>query len=162
MGELINKVTFIRNIIISSIFGLVVPNLLVTYLDPNQYVLDATMLSVNGTLYVVMYSMFGLFKKDTFIRFIIGWAYILVVVYFNTVGYTIYTLYLPMCNFGYFCLGGNVFGIYLYFGYIFFWTALVMIIIKILNLIRHLVKPPDAENKYKVKALETFGLRKGE
>ena len=82
MGEFVNKVTFIRNIIISAIFGLLVPYLLVTYLDPTGYVLNSTMLMTNGAIYVVVYSMFGLFKKETVIRFIIGIAYVLVVVYF--------------------------------------------------------------------------------
>jgi len=159
MGEFVNKVTFIRNIIISAIFGLLVPYLLVTYLDPTGYVLNSTMLMTNGAIYVVVYSMFGLFKKETVIRFIIGIAYVLVVVYFYTVGHTIFTLYLPHCGFGYFCIWGTVFGITISFGYIYFITALVVIILKCLNLLRHLVKPPEEESKYKVKALEKMKLR---
>ena len=160
MGDLINKTTFIRNIIISIIFGLVVPYLLYTYLDPTGYVLNRVTMLTNGVIFIAIYSLFGFFKKETVIRFIIGIVYIGIVVYFYSVGHTIFTIYLPHCGFGHLCLEGTIFEITLNLSYIYIYTGILLITLKALNLLRHLVKPPEIQNKYKTAVLKTMRLRK--
>lgn len=170
MGELVNWITFIRNVITSLIFGLGIPYLLHTYVDPTGIVLDYNMMITNGIAYVIINSLFGLFRKETLPRFIIGIIYIVIVVYFYTVGYTIYTSYLPCCGFSTICLNGTLAdipavpaeyqGITFAVSYAFVYTGALVIILKSVNLFRHLVKPPEEENKYKVAALKAVKLRK--
>ena len=109
MGELINGVTFIRNIIISVILGLIIPYVLITYGDPSSIVWGpyAQLLYVNGALFVLMYSLYGLFRKETLLRFIIGCGYLVLVIYFYTVGGTYMSLYLPSCGLGRACYSGT-------------------------------------------------------
>ena len=125
MGELINWVTFIRNIIAGVIFGLVVPYLIFRYLDTEGLVFDYEMMIINGSLYLTIFAFFGLFRKETAVRFIIGCLYILFIIYFYTSGYTIYTMYLPHCGFGVLCLGGEFEGVEFSLNYIYWYTAVI-------------------------------------
>lgn len=170
MSEYINKVTFIRNIIVSCIFGLLVPYLIYRYLDPNSKLFNYQMGIANGIIYVIIYSLYGLFRKETVARFLIGVALIIAVIYFYTVGYTIYTFYMPHCGFGILCLSGTIpandiiptylQGIVLSLSYNYMYTALIVIGLKSVNLFRHLVKPPDAESNLKIAALKKVGFRR--
>ncbi len=160
MGEYINWVTLFRNLIVSIIFGLVVPYLLIQYVDPTQFLWNQQLMYLNGAIFVGIYTAFGLFKKETIIRFIIGLAYIGVIVYFYTVGGTYITLYLNSCGLGHACYSGEFFGFQITLGYYYLYTVILILILKFLNLLRHLVKPPDLENKYKTAVLKKMKLRK--
>ena len=160
MGDYINWVTLFRNLIVSIIFGLVVPYLLLTYVDPTEFVFSEDLMYLNGFIFMGIYTAFGLFKKETIIRFIIGLAYIGVIIYFFTVGGTYITLYLPSCGLGHACYSGVFFGFQITLGYYYLVTVILILILKFLNLLRHLVKPPDLENKYKTAVLKKMKIRK--
>jgi hypothetical protein len=160
MGEYINFVTLIRNLIISIIFGLLVPYLLITFVDPSEFLWNEQLMYINGIIFVGIYTTFGIFKKETVIRFLIGLGYIGVIVYFYTVGGTYISLYLPSCGFGHACYAGNFFGYEITLGYYFIYTVILILVLKFLNLLRHLVKPPDLESKYKTAVLKKMKLRK--
>jgi len=160
MGEYINMVTFIRNLIISLILGLLIPFLLITYADPSGVVWDGGLMYANGLIFVGIYTAFGLFRKETFLRFLIGLGYIGIIIYFYTVGGTYISLYLPSCGFGRACYSGTFFGYTVSLGYVFLYTVILIIVLKFLSLLRHLVKPPELQNKYKTMALKKMKLRK--
>ena len=160
MGEYINVVTTIRNLIVSIIFGIIIPYLLITYVDPSEFLWNEQLMMTNGVIFVGTYTVFGLFKKETIIRFLIGCGYIGVLIYFYTVGGTFMTLYLPSCGFGHACYQGTFYGTEITMGYYYVYTVILILVLKFLNLLRHLVKPPDLESKYKTAVLKKMKIRK--
>lgn len=164
MGEYINGVTFIRNIILSCILGLLIPYILLTYGDPSSIVWGpyAQLMYVNGAIFVAVYSFYGLFRKETLVRFFIGCGYLVILIYFYTVGGTYMSLYLPSCGFGRACYTGTFFGYTITLGYVYLYTIILFLVLKFLNLLRNLVKPLDVDNKYKSAVLKKMKLRKDE
>lgn len=162
MSEYINWVTFIRNLIVSVIFGLLIPFLIYRYIDEYIVTIGITinyvLMVINGVIFVVVYTAFGFFRKETMIRFLIGCGYIGVIVYFYTVGYTIFTLYMPHCGFGYLCISGEYEGLVMTIGWSWIYVGIIVIILKAVNLFRHLIKPPD-ESKTKTRILKKVHLR---
>ena len=148
MSRWINWVTFVRNLIISLILGLLVPFQLVVNLDPNQTIFNFQALMINGLIFVCAYSAFGLFKKETVIRFLIGCGWIATLVYFYTVGSNVYTAYLPNCGFGLFCVDGKLSGAKVAFQLNYAWYLIIILSLKGLNLFRHLVKPMEKKYDY--------------
>ena len=63
MGDYINVVTTIRNLIVSIIFGVIVPYLLITLVDPTEFLWNEQLMMLNGVIFVAIYTAFGLFKK---------------------------------------------------------------------------------------------------
>ena len=162
MGEIkdmINWVTFIRNIISGAIFGLLVPYLIFRYLDTEGLVFDYSMMIFNGSLFLAILAFFGLFRKETALRFLIGCIYIGFIIYFYSSGYTIYTLYLPQCGFGITCLGGNIGGVKFSLNYIFWYTAVIVVSLKGVSIFRQLIKPPEA-SRMKTVALQKLKIKK--
>ena len=141
MSDLINWITFFRNLIWSSLVGILVPYLLNFYIDPNELVLNYQMMLTNGLIFVGIYTVFGLFRKETIVRFLIGCGYIGVVIYFFTVGHTIYTLYLPHCGFCQLCLDGGLEGINFSLKYSYIYVGIVVVALKGVGIFRHLIKP---------------------
>ena len=141
MIDLINRTTFIRNLIISAVFGIVIPYLFFGFIDPNQTIFNLNLIISNGIIFVIVYSSFGLFKKDTFIRLIIGIGYIITLVYFYTVGSNVFSMYLPHCNFADVCLEGSFADFSISFEFDYAWMVILLIGIKGANLIRHYIKP---------------------
>ena len=143
MGYWINWVTFFRNMITSIVFGLVIPYFLISYIDPNGYIFDLDAILLNGVIFAAVYSFYGIFNKDLVIRFLIGIGWMATLIYFYTVGNNFFTFYLPHCSFGYICVDGKYRGIEFKFGYNYTWVIIAMLALKGLNLLRHLVKPPE-------------------
>ncbi|MBA7716135.1 hypothetical protein ES703_125200 [subsurface metagenome] len=148
MGYWINWVTLFRNLVTTIIFGLVIPYYLINYIDPNGDLFDLDAVLFNGIIFVGVYTFYGIFKKDLVIRFLIGIGWIATLVYFYTVGNNFFTFYLPGCGFGYSCLDGSYRGIDFKFGYNYAWVIYAMLGLKGLNILRHLVKPPEQKYKY--------------
>ncbi len=148
MGYWINYVTLLRNLITSVIFGLVIPYYLINYIDPKGYLFDLNAVFINGAIFVIVYTIYGIFNKDTVIRFFIGCSWIATLIYFYTVGNNFFTFYLPHGSFGYLCLDGSYRGIDFKFGYNYAWVIIAMLGLKGLNLLRHLIKPPERRYKY--------------
>jgi len=158
MGYWINWVTIFRNLFSSVIFGLVIPYYLVNYIDPQGLIFDLGAILFNGVIFAVVYTVFGIFNKDTVIRFFIGCAWMGTLVYFYTVGSNFFTFYIPTSGFGQLSIDGNYRGIDFEFGYNYFWIIIATLSLKGLNLLRHLVKPP--ERKYKQLTLsDKFGKK---
>ena len=143
----INWVTLFRNLIASLIFGLIVPYFLITNLDPNGILFDFNTVMVNGVIMVVVYTCYGIFKKQTVIRFLIGCGWIVTLIYFYTIGSNVFTSYLPNCGFGLFCVDGEIEEVKISFAFNYAWFVVVVLCLKGLNLVRHLVKPVE-ERKY--------------
>ena len=148
MSRWINWVTFFRNLITSLILGFLVPYLLVVNLDPNGILFNIDALIVNGWIFVLVYSSYGFFKKETVIRFFIGCGWIATLVYFYTVGSNVYTSYLPNCGFGLFCVDGELSGVKIVFQFSYAWLIIIVLSLKGLNLFRHLVKPMEKKYDY--------------
>ena len=148
MSRWINWVTLIRNLIVSLIFGLLVPYLLIINYDPNGTVFNYSALMLNGLILVAVYTFYGLFKKETFIRFFIGCGWIATLVFFYSVGNNVYTAYLPNCGFGLFCVDGKMGGVKMEFLFYYAWFTITILILKGLNLFRHLVKPMERKYDY--------------
>lgn len=146
MIDLINKKTLIRNIILSSIAGILIPFILVNYIDRNQAIFDFDLMISNGIIFIIIYTGFGLFKKNTFIRLAIGIGYILLLVYFYEVGSNVFTLYLPHCGYGVMCVNGNILGIKLLFALNYAWMIVILITIKSANLVRHYLEEPEEDD----------------
>ena len=148
MSTWINWVTFFRNLISSLIFGLLVPYLLIINLDPNGTIFNFQALMINGLIFVGVYTAYGLFKKETFIRFFIGCGWIATLVYFYTVGSNVYTSYLPNCGFGLFCVDGKLNNVKVAFQFSYAWFLIIILSLKGLNIFRHLVKPMERKYDY--------------
>ena len=147
MGYWINWVTIFRNLFTSVIFGLVIPYYLVNYVDPQGLIFDLDAILFNGVIFVVVYTIYGIFNKDTVIRFFIGCGWIGTLIYFYTVGSNFFTLYIPHSGFGQLSIDGKYRGIKFEFGYNYFWVIIATLSLKGLNLLRHLVKPPERKFK---------------
>ena len=148
MSRWINWVTLIRNLIVSLIFGLLVPYYLVINYDPNGTIFNYYALMLNGLILVGVYTFYGLFKKETIIRFFIGCGWIATLVYFYSVGNNIYTAYLPNCGFGLFCVDGKMGSVKMEFLFYYAWFTITILILKGMNLFRHLVKPMERKYDY--------------
>ena len=158
MGYWINWVTIFRNLFSSVIFGLVIPYYLVNYVDPQGLIFDLDAILINGVIFVIVYTIYGVFNKDTVIRFFIGCAWMGTLVYFYTVGSNFFTFYIPHSGFGQLSIDGNYRGIDFEFGYNYMWIIIATLSLKGLNILRHLVKPP--EKKYKQLTLsDKFGKK---
>lgn len=125
-----------------------VPYYLIINYDPNGTVFDIPAVMMNGWIFVGVYTAYGLFKKETVIRFLIGCGWIATLVYFYTVGSNVYTAYLPNCGFGLFCVDGKLNGVKLSFLFNYAWFLIIILILKGLNLFRHLVKPMERKYDY--------------
>ena len=141
MTKWINWVTFFRNMISSLIFGLLIPFIIITVYDPNGDFFDFNAVMINGAILVAVYTSYGLFKKETFIRFLIGCGWIVTLVYFYSVGSNLYTAYLPNCGFGLFCVDGDIENTDISFQFNYAWLVIMVLCLKGINLLRHLVKP---------------------
>ena len=148
MSKWINWVTFFRNLIVSLIFGLVVPYFLITSLDPNGTVFVFQAVMINGLIFIGVYTIYGFFKKETVIRFLIGCGWIVTLIYFYTVGSNVYTSYLPNCGFGLFCVDGKLNNVKVAFQFSYAWFLIIILSLKGLNLFRHLVKPMEKKYDY--------------
>lgn len=122
------------------------PYYLISYIDPKGYLFDLEIILFNGVIFVIIYTIYGIFNKDTIIRFFIGIGWMGVLIYFYTVGSNFYTFYLPHCGFGYLCLDGKYAGIHFKYGYNYAVVAIATLSLKGLNMFRHLIKPH--ERKY--------------
>jgi hypothetical protein len=146
--EIISVKGLIKNLIVSLILGLVIPLIIIYILSPlmiiNGLFLEEGLIA-NGILFIIVYTAFGMFKKDTIIRFFIGIGYIILLIYFYTVGFTAFTGYLPMCSFGTFCISAEIGGISASFSLDIWWVFLIILSLKSLNLIRHIIKPPKED-----------------
>ena len=148
MSRWINWVTFFRNLISSIIFGFVVPYYLVMNLDPNGVLFNVDALIINGWIFVIVYSSYGFFKKETVIRFFIGCGWIATLVYFYSVGNNVCTAYLPNCGFGLFCVDSKLNNVKIAFQFSYAWLIIIILSLKGLNLFRHLVKPMEKKYDY--------------
>lgn len=148
MSRWINWITFIRNLITSLIFGFLVPYYLVVNLDPYQTIFNFQALMLNGLIFMYVYTAYGLFKKETIIRFFIGWGWIATLVYFYTVGNNFCTAYLKVCGFGLFCLDGEFNNVKIAFQFSYALFLIIILCLKGLNLFRHLVKPMERKFSY--------------
>lgn len=144
MIEIINYKRGIRNFVVSLIFGVIVPYVLFGVLFPSDTFYLANIIG-NGIIFIIIYTSFGIFKKRSFIRLLIGISYIFVLVYFYTVGHNVFTLYLPHCAFGTFCVKGGIFGIDIAFEFDYSLLVIITLILKILNLIRNYLKGSKEE-----------------
>ena len=148
MIEMINKTTLIRNIIVSSIAGIVIPFILVHFIDRDQVIFNFDLMISNGIIFIIIYSGFGLFKKETFIRLVLGGGYIILLFYFYQVGSNVFTFYLPHCAFGVMFIDGNILGMELAFTLNYSWMVLLFILIKSINLARHYIEPTDTNEDW--------------
>jgi len=144
MIEIIDYKRGIRNFIISLIFGIIIPYILFGFLFPSETFCLISIIG-NGIIFLIIYTSFGIFKKKSFIRLLIGVSYIFVLVYFYTVGHNVFTLYLPHCAFGTFCVKSGIFGIEIIFEFDYSILVIITLILKILNLIRNFLKVPKEE-----------------
>ena len=96
MSGLIKYRKFIRNLIVSGVFGLLIPYLLLTYVIPSNSVFNLPLIITNGLIWMAVYGALGFFKKNSFYRFLIGIGYVGLMVYFYTVGSNFfYDFYTP-------------------------------------------------------------------
>lgn len=151
MKESINYKTLVRNLIIGIIFGIVFPYIIqfiFNLLDSNiNDILNTELIIANGIVFCIVYTAYGIFNKDTFIRFIIGIVFIVVQIYFFTVGSNPFTFYLPHCAFGQFCLTATILDASFNVQFNYAWILYIYFSIKILNLIRHYLKREDTQEK---------------
>ncbi|MBD3193893.1 MAG: hypothetical protein GF317_02480 [Candidatus Lokiarchaeota archaeon] len=138
---LINYKTLFRNLIISGIFGLLLPYIALTFLIPSNSVFDLALITTNGIIFILAYTALGMFHKNTFYRFLIGMGYVVLLIYFYSVGNNIFTFFLPHTGFGYLFVSGTVFGIPITVGYNYAWVVVVIIILTGLNILRKFIKP---------------------
>jgi hypothetical protein len=141
MSELFSWLKFFLNAIFSAIFGIVLPYLFVPFIGQYVSIFNYELILVNGVIYVCAYSLLGLFKKDTYIRFIIGLGYIGLLIYFYTVGNNFFTFYLPHTGFGQIYLSETIEGSTISFGYNYSWVAIVLIILIGVSTFRKFIKP---------------------
>ena len=144
MIEIIDYKRGIRNLVISLIFGIVVPYILFGFLFPSE-AFCLTSIIGNGIVFLIVYTNFGIFKKQSFIRLLIGMSYIFVLVYFYTVGHNVFTLYLPHCAFGTLCVKSGTFGLNIAFEFDYSIIIIIILILKTLNVIRIYLKVPKEE-----------------
>ena len=158
LNDLINIKRAIVNFIIALTFGIIIPvicfSFLIQLFNPLGDIFDYNLIILNGILFIIVYTMFGLFKKETIMRLFIGIGYIALLIYFYTIGSCIFTLYLPHCAFGELCLSGNLLGIEISFTYNYVWSIVILLILKSLNLLRHKIKPVEEEETYELKELK--------
>jgi hypothetical protein len=145
MREIIDYKRGFKNFIISLIFGIIVPYVLFGVLFPNELFALESIIG-NGIIFLIVYTSFGIFKKKSFIRLVIGMSYIFVLIYFYTVGHNVFTMYLPHCAFGTLCVDAELFGINIAFELDYSVLIVIIIILKVLNLIRNYLKSPKEED----------------
>jgi hypothetical protein len=146
----------IINLIVALVFTIILPiivfNFLLGLVDPLGSIFIYDLIIANGILFTIVYAMYGLFKKHTLIHFFIGIGYLILLIYFYTIGSNVFTLFLPHCSFGELCVGGELLGIKVSLTYNYLWFIIPLLILKFLNMARHKIKPIEEEE-------ETFDLR---
>ena len=153
--DMMNWKTGVRNLIISIFFGIVLPIRLffwlVELIEPLGQIFLTESIILNGVLFVIIYTSYGFFRKETSIRFFIGMGYLVLLLYFYTVGSNVFTMYLPHCSFATYCIGGEFqigsqgLNIMIKYGYL--WYVFLLLLAKTLNIIRHKVKVPENQEK---------------
>jgi len=134
----------VRNLIFSLIFGLIFPIFIIILAFPILPITNlptSDCLITNGILYIIVYTSYGIFQKDSILRFAIGIAYVFLLFYFYTIGCSIFSLYLPMCSFGNFCLILNFNGTEIGFNLNIWWVIIIILILKIMSIVRAFIKP---------------------
>jgi len=141
MSGLIKYGKFIRNLIISGIFGLLIPYLLLTYVIPSNAVFNLPLIITNGLIWMAVYGALGLFKKNSFYRFIIGIGYVGLMTYFYTVGSNFFTMFIPHEGFGYMFASGTIFSIPIAVGFNYAWVCVVILVLIGVNVLRKFIAP---------------------
>jgi len=143
MEDLITIKGLVKNLITSISFGIVIPMIIIYGLIPALpiSIFNEQLLIANGILFICFYSIYGVFKKDTTIRLFIGIGYIILLIYFYIVGSSVFTFYLPLCNFGVLCINLNLNGVIFSFTLSMWWVCLIIVILKSVNMVRHFIKP---------------------
>ncbi len=116
---------------------------------PIETIFNANMILIMGILYVIIYSLFGLFDKRTNIRLIIGFVYIGFLILVFSVGHSIFTLFLPMNGFGVLYINIVIKGSSISASLNIVWIILIVLGLKMLNLIRNRFKPLKIKKKSK-------------
>jgi len=145
MKEIITYERLIRNLVLSLVFGIILPLIIFSLIDPFNLFFDKSFILGNGIIFTIVYSLFGLFKKHTSIRFFIGIAYIFVLIYLYIVGFNPFTFYLPNCAFATFCVDLNVFNINLIFRFNYAWIVIIILVLIFINLVRNRIKIIESE-----------------
>jgi hypothetical protein len=151
LKELINNKTLIRNFIISILFGIVVPYLIEYFFlsKIDFFSFNFSLIIANGIILTIAYSTYGIFKKHTFIRLILGLIFIIVQIYLFSVGSNPYTLYLPQDSFAQLSLSFPFEEFSIQIGIFYGWILIPYFILKGVNLIRHYIKKETEEWKLK-------------
>ncbi|MEJ2252587.1 MAG: hypothetical protein P8Y97_23370 [Candidatus Lokiarchaeota archaeon] len=120
MRGAINIKGFIWNIIFSLGTGILLPSILIPFIDSSGSIFNLNAIIVNGFIYIGVYSALGLFYKDTLYRFFIGIGYVVLMIYFFTVGNNLFTAFIPQTRFAYMYISGTIFGVPITIGYGYF------------------------------------------
>lgn len=134
----------LRNLGISLSLGIILPYFLIRpFMTLNVF--DWNLILTNGILFTIIYTVYGCFDKDTLMHFLIGMGYLILCIYFYAVGNNIYTLFLPHSGFATYHVEENleIYGqeLFIQGSYNYFWFALLLLIGKALNIVRHKIKP---------------------
>jgi hypothetical protein len=143
--ELLNLKTFVRNLIASLILGIILPILLQSFLFSKIEIfsLELPLIIGNGIILVIFYTTYGLFKKHTLIRLVLGIVFIILQIYFFTVGNNPFTLYLPQDQFAQLSISIPSTELSFKISFFYGWILLPYFILKFLNLIRHYIKEDE-------------------
>ena len=150
MEENISSRNIIKNFLISLFLGIIIPSIIFTVIDPKEILFNRTLIISNGILYIISYTSFGIFKKHTFTRFIVGLAYLFIQLYFYLVGSNVFTLYLPHSSFGVFLFDAHLLGIDLIVHFDYSLVIYCILALKVLNLIRNYNKVPKEEDEFQI------------
>lgn len=146
MDSIITKKTMIKHLITSLVSSLIFPLILIFFIDPTGKFFNLSCIISNAIIYIIIYTAFGSFRKETFPRFAIGIAYVIVLIYFFTVGFNIFTFFMPHCAFGVLCINGKLMGASFNFSYDYAWFVVMYLILKTANIVRHFLEPIDEED----------------
>lgn len=141
MGELFSWFGLIKNLIFSTLVGIVLPYLVIPFIGQYVSFLNYGIIVIHGIIFTAVYSVLGFFKKDTLIRFIIGLGYIGLLIYFYSVGNNFFTLYLPHIAFGEIGISETIEGSTISFGFNYSWVATTLIFLIGLSTFRKFLKP---------------------
>lgn len=133
-------------LILSLLSSIIFPILciyLIGNIIPITYLMDINFILIvsNGILFTVIYTFFGLFKKDTIYHLIIGCIYLIILLYFYTVGCNIFTLFFPHYQFGGIIIKISLGSITLDFRLQYIFIIIFFLLLKVINLIRHYIQP---------------------
>ncbi|TXT58714.1 MAG: membrane protein of unknown function [Promethearchaeota archaeon] len=153
MGELFSWFGLIKNSIFSVLVGMVLPYLVIPFIGQYVSFLNYGVIMIHGIIFTVVYSLLGLFKKDTLIRFLIGIGYIGLLIYFFSIGNNFFTLYLPHSAFGEIGISETIGGSKVSFGFNYSWVATTLIFLIGLSTLRKFLKPRK-EKKERLSEIE--------